>query len=83
VKGSPVQMEMKFIEEYHIKSNNVIHIIAEIKNLYIKDDILNQDGFLDLAKAKVAAINGLDAYAIAKNNTRFNYQRPKKFNTMK
>ena len=39
VKGSPVQMEMKFIEEYHIKSNNVIHIIAEIKNLYVKDDI--------------------------------------------
>jgi len=83
VKGSPVQMEMKFIEEYHIKSNNVIHIIAEIKNLYVKDDILNEDGFLDLAKGKVAAINGLDAYAIAENNTRFNYQRPKKLNTMK
>ena len=83
VKGSPVQMEMKFIEEYHIKSNNVIHIIAEIKNLYVKDDILNEDGFLDLAKGKVAAINGLDAYAIADNNTRFNYQRPKKLNTMK
>ncbi len=83
VKGSPVQMEMKFIEEYHIKSNNVIHIIAEIKNLYVKDDILNQDGFLDLAKGKVAAINGLDAYAIANANTRFNYQRPKKFNSMK
>ena len=43
VKGSPVQMEMKFIEEYHIKSNNVIHIIAEIKNLYVKDDILKED----------------------------------------
>ena len=83
VKGSPVQMEMKFIEEYHIKSNNVIHIIAEIKNLYVKDNILNEDGFLDLAKGKVAAINGLDAYAIADNNTRFNYQRPKKLNTMK
>ena len=83
VKGSPVQMEMKFIEEYHIKSNNVIHIIAEIKNLYVKDDILKEAGFLDLAKGKVAAINGLDAYAIADNNTRFNYQRPKKLNTMK
>ena len=83
VKGSPVQMEMKFIEEYHIKSNNVIHIISEIKNLYVKDYILNDDGFLDLAKGKVAAINGLDAYAIADGNTRFNYQRPKKLNTMK
>jgi flavin reductase (DIM6/NTAB) family NADH-FMN oxidoreductase RutF len=83
VKVSPVQMEMRFIEEYHIKSNNVIHIIAEIKNLYVKDDILQEDGFLDLAKGKVAAINGLDAYAVAKNNSRFNYQRPKKLKTMK
>ena len=83
VKGSPVQMEMRFVEQYHIKSNNVIHIIAEIKNLYVKDDILQEDGFLDLAKGKVAAINGLDAYAVAKNNSRFNYQRPKKLNTMK
>ena len=83
VKGSPVQIEMKFIEEYHIKSNNVIHIIAEIKNLYIKDEIIQEDGFLNLSKAKVAAINGLDAYAIAKNNTRFEYQRPKNINSMK
>ena len=83
VKGSPVQMEMRFVEQYHIKSNNVIHIIAEIKNLYVKDDILQEDGFLDLAKGKVAAINGLDAYAVAKNNTRFDYQRPKKLKTMK
>ena len=49
----------------------------------VKDDILKEDGFLDLAKGKVAAINGLDAYVIADNNTRFNYQRPKKLNTMK
>tara|TARA_B100000787_G_scaffold159892_2_gene138445 strand:- start:21896 stop:22525 length:630 start_codon:yes stop_codon:yes gene_type:complete len=83
VKGSPVQMEMKFVEEYHIKSNDVIHIIAEITNLYVKDDILQEDGFLDLAKGNVAAINGLDAYAIAKKNTRFDYQRPKKLKTMK
>ena len=83
VKGSPVQMEMRFVEQYHIKSNNVIHIIAEIKNLYVKDDILQEDGFLDLVKGKVAAINGLDAYAVAKNNSRFNYQRPKKLKTMK
>ncbi len=77
VKGSPVQIEMKFLEEYHIKSNNVIHIIAEIKNLYVEDEILQEDGFLNLAKGEVAAVNGLDAYAIATSNTRLTYQRPK------
>ena len=48
-----------------------------------KFEIIQEDGFLNLSKAKVAAINGLDAYAIAKNNTRFEYQRPKNINSMK
>jgi len=78
VKGSPVQMKMRFKEEYFIKTNEVLHIIAEIKELYIQDELLQDDGFVNLSKGKVAAINGLDAYAIAKDNTRFEYQRPKK-----
>jgi hypothetical protein len=68
---------MKFIEEYHIKSHNLLHSLAEITNLYVNDDILEKDGFIDLSRAKVAAINGLDAYAVSKSNTRFEYQRPK------
>lgn len=77
VKGSPVQMKMRFKEEYLIKTNDVLHIIAEIEELYINDEILEKDGFVNLSKGKVAAINGLDAYAVANDNTRFSYQRPK------
>jgi flavin reductase (DIM6/NTAB) family NADH-FMN oxidoreductase RutF len=77
VKGSPVQLAMKFVEEYYIKSNDVLHIIAQIEDIYIDDKILQDDGFVDLSKGKVAAINGLDAYAVAKSNARFEYQRPK------
>ena len=74
---------MKFMDEYHIKTNNVIHIIAEIKNLYIKDSILEDDGFLNLSNAKTATINGLDAYAIPKSITRFEYQKPKRIHNIK
>ncbi|CAI8301009.1 MAG: Uncharacterised protein [Flavobacterium sp. SCGC AAA160-P02] len=77
VKGSPIQIEMMFIDEYLIKSNNVIHVIGEIKNIYVKDELIEKDGFINLLKAKTAAINGLDAYVIAKSITRFEYQRPK------
>lgn len=80
VKGAPVQMEMTFVEEYLIKSNDVIHIIAEIKNLYLKTGLLQSDGFLDLSKGKVATINGLDGYAVPDTHTRFQYQTPKKLN---
>ncbi|MFD2568143.1 flavin reductase family protein [Pseudotenacibaculum haliotis] len=77
VKRSPVQLKMKYLEEYFIKTNEVLHIIAEIQDIYVNDDLLEEDGFINLAKGKIAAINGLDAYAIAKENTRFEYQRPK------
>lgn len=82
VKGSPVQMKMRYVEDYFIKSNDVIHVIAEIEELYIQDDIIEKDGFVNLAKGRVAAINGLDAYVIAKENTRFEYQRPKQTSQM-
>jgi hypothetical protein len=70
-------MKMRYVEDYFIKSNDVIHVIAEIEELFIQDDILEKDGFVNLAKGNVAAINGLDAYAVAKETTRFEYQRPK------
>ena len=83
VKGSPVQMKMRYKEEYLIKTNDVLHIIAEIEELYVQDDLLQEDGFINLSKGTVAAINGLDAYAVAKDSTRFSYQRPKEITQLK
>ena len=40
VKGSPVQMSMKFIEEIPVPSNNVMLIVAQIEELYIQDALL-------------------------------------------
>ncbi|TYB72627.1 flavin oxidoreductase [Bizionia gelidisalsuginis] len=77
VKYAPVQLEMKFVEEYHIKANNTILVLGEIQSLYLNDDLLENDGFINLAKAKIAAINGLDAYTIPVLEKRLHYQRPK------
>jgi len=78
VKGCPVQMEMKFIEEYYIKANDTLLVIGEIQGLFVEDHLLEKDGYIDLSKANVAAINGLDGYTIPKLKTRLDYQRPKK-----
>ena len=77
VKGAPVQMHMQFKEEHHFKINGTIMIIGEIIGLYIKEDILKKDGYIDLAQGKVTAINGLDGYAIPELKTRLPYQKPK------
>ncbi len=77
VKNCPLQLALEYVEEYPIKANNTILLIGKIKKLYVKDDLLEKDGFINLSKGKVAAINGLDAYAVPNSNTRLEYQRPK------
>jgi len=83
VKNAPIQLAMTYVEEYNIKSNNTILLIGQIKDLYIKDNLLQNDGFINLSEANVAAINGLDGYTIPKLKNRFDYQRPKKLINLK
>ena len=78
VKGVPIQLGMKYVEEYSIKSNDTILVIGQISEVYIEDSVLETDGFVNLTKANVVAINGLDSYAVPKFNERLDYQRPKK-----
>ena len=78
VKHSPVQMEMKFMEEVYIKSNDVLMIVAQIEKLFVNEELIQEDGFIDLSAGKVVAINGLDGYATPTLTARFGYQRPKK-----
>ncbi len=76
VQDCPIQIAMKFVEEYDIKSNNTKLVIGEIQELYIKDKLLKDDGFIDLSEGKIATINGLNGYAIPTLKERFEYQRP-------
>tara|TARA_R110002072_G_scaffold44517_2_gene124493 strand:- start:18 stop:638 length:621 start_codon:yes stop_codon:yes gene_type:complete len=77
VKDAPLQLAMEYLEEYEIKANNTILLIGKIIGLHVEDDFLEDDGFINLSKAKVATINGLDGYAVPELKTRFGYQRPK------
>jgi flavin reductase (DIM6/NTAB) family NADH-FMN oxidoreductase RutF len=77
VKDAPLQLAMEFVEEYEIKANNTLLVIGKIVGLYVNENLLEEDGFINLSKANVAAINGLDGYAVPQQNKRFGYQRPK------
>jgi flavin reductase (DIM6/NTAB) family NADH-FMN oxidoreductase RutF len=80
VKNSPVQMSMKFVEEIYVASNDVLLIVAQIQELYVKDNLLENDGLINLSKGNIATINGLDTYAIPKFKKQLSYQRPKREN---
>jgi len=77
VKNTPVQISMKFIEEIYVPSNNVMLIVAQIQELYIDDELLQEDGLINLSRGNIVTINGLDTYAIPKFKKQLCYQRPK------
>lgn len=77
VKNAPIQMALTYCEEYEIKANNTIQLIGEIKDLFIRQDLLEDDGFINLSKANIVAINGLDGYTVPELKERIPYQRPK------
>jgi len=76
VKGAPVQMAMNFLEEYHIKANDTLLVLGSIEALYVQENLLEKDGFINLSKGNVVTINGLDGYAKPALLNRFEYQRP-------
>jgi len=75
VKGSPVQLYCKYVNEYYIKENDTIHIIASIENLFFNEELEHKDGWLQIDKGNVVALNGLDGYCLPKLVDRFEYAR--------
>jgi flavin reductase (DIM6/NTAB) family NADH-FMN oxidoreductase RutF len=76
VKGSPVQILCKYLNEYEIKENGTIHIIASIEKIFVEERLLQKDYWLRLDVENVVTINGLDGYCVPKLVDRFEYARP-------
>lgn len=76
VKQSPIKLGCKYINEYLIKENDTLLIIGAIEHLYLRKEILQEDGWVQLDKAETVACIGLDGYALPKLIDRFNYAKP-------
>jgi flavin reductase (DIM6/NTAB) family NADH-FMN oxidoreductase RutF len=77
VKSSKIKLGCKFINKYEIKENNTLLIVAEINDIYCDNNIIQEDGWLSLDKAKTVTINGLDGYALPALLDRFKYAKRK------
>lgn len=75
VKGSPVQLYCKYVNEYYIKENDTIHVVASIEHLFFDKNLQHEDGWLQIDKGNVIALNGLDGYCLPKLVDRFQYAR--------
>ena len=77
VKGAPVALGCKYLNEYEITENGCILIIAAIEHIFVEDELLQKDGWVKLESGEVVAINGLDGYVLPQLQKRLEYARPK------
>ncbi len=77
VKSSRIKLGCKYLNQYEIKENNTLLMVAEINDIYFSEEIIQNDGWLNLEKAKTVTINGLDGYALPSLVNRFEYAKRK------
>ena len=77
VKGAPVALGCRYLNEYEITENGCIIIIAAIEHIFVEDELLQKDGWVKLESGEVVAINGLDGYVLPQLQKRLEYARPK------
>ena len=77
VKSSSIKIGMKFVEELKINYNKSRLIVGKIVQLNVDENLLTEDGFINLNDAKIATISGCDGYSFPDENFRKGYQKPK------
>ena len=75
VAESPIKMGLSFVEEISIKANGTSIIVGQVEHIVLPDEILNDNGHLDLGSLDIAGISGLNTYYSLQKEDRFPYSR--------
>jgi len=68
---------MKLMEVIPIKHNNTFFVIGELQMMYVPEDIISSDGFLEIEKANSCCSLGIDGYYKAEKIMRLPYAKAK------
>ena len=76
VEESMIKIGCRYQNEYYIEENGCLLIIGAIEHLYLPDEIVHDDGWVQLDMADTVSTVGLDGYALPNLLERFAYARP-------
>uniref|UniRef100_UPI0040473132 flavin reductase family protein n=1 Tax=Shewanella sp. TaxID=50422 RepID=UPI0040473132 len=62
VKESRLKYSVKLAEHQHLAINGTELLIGEIIDVYVDDNAVAEDGFIDLQALETVAVTGLDSY---------------------
>lgn len=76
VMESQLSIAMKLLECKHIEINNTEFIIGEIQEVFMRNDVVKPDGYVDIEQLGTIAATGLDSYHITERIGRLSYAKP-------
>lgn len=75
VAESPIKIGLSFQEEHLIKANNTIFMVGKIEQVLLPENLIGEDGDLNLEEADAVGIGGLDTYYRCQKLGRYQYAR--------
>lgn len=77
VAEAPIKIGLELRQEIPLELNGTHFIIGEVVHLFVGDSLVSENGDLDLEKAGVVALSGLDRYYHGELIEKLPYAKPK------
>jgi flavin reductase (DIM6/NTAB) family NADH-FMN oxidoreductase RutF len=79
VQESYVKYGLEFVEKHELKINDTILVIGKIVEVFLPDQTVTADGYIDIEKANSITCSGLDSYHTTSRLSRLTYAKPDTF----
>ena len=76
VAESTLQYSLQLVDIMPIEFNKTFLVIGWVTDVFMQEDVLQKDGFIDLDKVGSVVSVGVDGYADVNSFVRFDYARP-------
>lgn len=76
VTESSIKIALQLEQMIKVSANNTEIVIGRIVEVNLPDNIVLNDGYIDIEKSKSVAVSGLDSYHSTKRIDRFSYAKP-------
>jgi flavin reductase (DIM6/NTAB) family NADH-FMN oxidoreductase RutF len=76
VKEAKLKWSLSFVRQIDIPENGTHMIIGAVEDIFVPEDVIKEDGFLDLASLDPCLVTGLDCYHQVTPGVRYSYAKP-------
>ncbi|WP_421871339.1 flavin reductase family protein [Marinoscillum sp.] len=76
VNESHIQIACELVENLDVKANGTHFVVGKILSIKVPDEVILEDGFVDLEAAGTLTCSGLDSYHQTSKIARFTYAKP-------